>query len=125
MAFLDWSDSFNTMTQTLTTTIGETYTVSYWVASDHPNLLQVTFGGSTLFDGTAPTTGGSYVEYSYNSVATSTSTILTFSGRRTSGGVTLLDDVSVTAEGGAPEPATWLLAAAPLIGLAVSRRRNR
>src|SRR2546423_10150375 len=97
MAFLDWSNSFNTITQTLTTDVGQTYTISYWVADEEPNLLEVTFGGSTLFNGTAPTNGstaGDYVEYTFNSTATSTSTVLTFSGQRTVGGGTLLDDVS-------------------------------
>jgi hypothetical protein len=49
MAFLDWSNSFNTITQTLTTVVDQTYATSYWVADDQANLLQVTLGGSTLF----------------------------------------------------------------------------
>jgi hypothetical protein len=125
MAFLDWSDSFNTITQTLATVSGQTYTISYWVASDQPNLLEVTFGGSTLFNGTAPTNGvtpGGYVEFSFNSTATSTSTVLAFSGQRTVRGGTLLDDVSVTASA-VPEPATSILTAGALLWLGVSRRR--
>jgi hypothetical protein len=31
MAFLDWNDSFNTITQALPTVIGQTYTISYRV----------------------------------------------------------------------------------------------
>ena len=125
MAFLDWSNSFNTITQTLTTAVGQTYAISYWVADGEPNLLEVTFGGSTLFNGTAPTNGATasdYVEYTFNSTATSTSTVLTFSGQRSTGrGGTLLDDVSVTA---VPEPATWLLTSVALLGLCVLRRRD-
>jgi hypothetical protein len=124
MAFLDWSNSFNTITQTLTTDVGQTYTISYWVADGEPNLLEVTFGGSTLFNGTAPTNGttaGDYVEYTFNSTATSTSTVLAFSGQRTVGGGTLLDDVSVSA---VPEPATWVLTSVALLGLCVLRRRD-
>ncbi len=127
MAFLDWSDTFNTITQTLATVSGQTYTISYWVASDQPNFLEVTFGGSTLFNGTAPTNGATsagYVEYSFNSTATSTSTVLAFSGQRTVRGGTLLDDVSVTASA-VPEPATWILTAGALLGLGVSYRRHR
>lgn len=78
MAFLDWSNTFDTITQTLTTVIGQTYTVSYFVAGSQPNFLEVTFGGSTLFNGTAPTNGvgspSDYVQYTFNSTATSTST---------------------------------------------------
>src|SRR6516225_11578548 len=29
MGFLDWSNTFNTITQTLTTVVGQTYTISY------------------------------------------------------------------------------------------------
>ena len=87
MGFLDWSNTFNTVTQTLTTVIGQTYTISYFVAGTNPNSLEVTFGGSTLFNGTSPTNGiGSptdYAQYTFNSTATSTSTVLAFSGQRT------------------------------------------
>lgn len=125
MAFLDWSNSSNTITQDLTTVIGQTYTISYWVADGQPNLLEVMFGGSMLFDGTAPANGtlsGAYVEYTFNATATSTSTVLAFSGQRTTGrGGTLLDDVSVTA---VPEPATGLLTSVALLGLVVLRWRH-
>jgi hypothetical protein len=124
MAFLDWSTTLNTITQTLSTVVGQTYEVSYWVADGQPNFLQVTFGGSTLFDGTAPTSGvspGDYVEYTFDVTATSTSTVLAFSGQRTEGGGTLLDDVSVAA---VPEPATLLLTPAGLLGLVLLRRRH-
>jgi hypothetical protein len=115
MAFLDWSDSFNTISQTLATAIGQTYTISFWVAGDQPNFLNVTFGGSTLFNGTAPATPG-YVQFTFDSTAASTSTVLAFSGQRTVRGVELLDDVSVT-ETTVPEPATWLLMLSALVAL--------
>ena len=120
MAFLDWSTSFNTITQALPTVIGRTYTISYWVFDGRANPLEVSFGGSTIFNGTAPVSG-SYVQYSFDSVATSTSTVLAFSGQRTLGGGTLLDDVSVTAS---PEPGTWFLTSVALFGLATWRRRS-
>jgi hypothetical protein len=126
MAFLDWSDTLDTTTQTLTTFIGQNYTISYWVAGSAANFLEVTFGGSTLFNGTAPTGGvaspSDYVEYTFNATATSTSTVLAFSGQRTVSGEILLGDVSVTA---IPEPAPWLLTAVPLLGLGALRFKLR
>lgn len=123
MAFLDWSNTFNTTTQTLTTVVGQTYTISYWVLDQHSNFLNVTFGSSTLFNGTAPTIGD-YVQFTFNSTATSTSTVLAFSGQRTTGrGGTLLDDVSVTPSA-VPEPTTWLLTSVALIGVGALRRRH-
>ena len=96
MAFLDWSTTFNTTTQTLTTVPGQTYAISYWVDDTWANLLQVNFGASQIFNGTAPT-NGDYVQYIFNATATSSSTVLAFSGQRSTGrGGTLLDDVSVT-----------------------------
>jgi MYXO-CTERM domain-containing protein len=123
MAFLDWSNSFDTISQTLTTVIGQTYTISFWVASDQPNFLNVTFGGSTLFNGTAPAIGD-YVQFAFDSTAASTSTVLAFSGQRTAGGIEVLDDVSVSASG-VPEPATWLLTPVALLGLGALRRRHQ
>jgi hypothetical protein len=126
MAFLDWSDTFDTTAQTLTTVIGQTYAISYFVAGSQANLLEVTFGGTTLFDGTAPTGGVStpsdYVEYDFVAAATSTSTVLAFSGERTVSGEILLDDVSVSA---VPEPTPWLLTAVPLLGLGALRFKLR
>jgi hypothetical protein len=122
MAFLDWSNTLDTTTQTLTTVIGQDYTISYWVAGSEANFLEVTFGGSTLLNGTSPTGGvaspSDYVEYTFNAIATSTSTVLAFSGERTVSGEILLDDVSVTAT---PEPSTLLLTGLSLV--AVSLRR--
>jgi hypothetical protein len=125
MAFLDWSTTLDTTTQTLATVAGQNYTISYWVAGSQANFLEVTFGGSTLFDGTAPTNGvvssSDYVHYVFDATATSTSTMLAFSGQRTVGGEILLDDVSVTAT---PEPSTLLLTGFCLVA-AVSCRAVR
>jgi hypothetical protein len=126
MAFLDWSNTLDTTTQTLTTVIGQDYAISYWVAGSEANFLEVTFGGSTLFDGTAPTNGvassSDYAQYVFDATATSTSTVLAFSGQRTVGGEILLDDVSVTAT---PEPFTLLLTGPCLVAVALRRTLSK
>ena len=126
MAFLDWADTLDTTAQTLATVAGQSYTISYWVAGSQPNFLEVTFGATTLFDGTSPTTGlgssGDYVHYVFDATATSASTELAFSGQRTVGGEILLDDVSVTAT---PEPSTWLLTGFCLVAAVLYRSATK
>ena len=61
MAFLDWSITTNTIAQTLNTRAGQTYTIIYWVAGGHANSLSVTFGGTTLFSGTSPPNGVTFL----------------------------------------------------------------
>jgi hypothetical protein len=136
-AYLDWNYTLNTLSQTLATTVGVTYVISFYLADTAPNPVTVYFGNQLLFNGTAPTGGtnaaGDYVLYSNNAPALSSSTILSFTGQYnngvmgggTGGGTgTLLDNVSVTATSPIPEPST--LGFTALGGLALlSLRRKR
>ena len=124
MAFLDWDGNPNTITQTLTTVAGQTYTISFWVYDQNANSFEATFGGSTFDTTDLASCVGSpsdYVLCNFNATTTSTSTALAFSGERTVRGEILLDDVSVTA---APEPPTWALTSVALLGLVVLLRRH-
>jgi hypothetical protein len=121
-AYLNWSDTVNTLSQTLTTVVGQTYTFSFWLADTSANPVTVTWGGQTVFNGSAPANGvvspGNYVNFTYSVTATSTSTVITFTGQYTEGGYgTILDDVSVTPNGvpSTPAPRSLYLC---LIGLA-------
>jgi hypothetical protein len=123
--YLDEGYGVNTISQTLTTVVGQSYTVSFWVADDTANSVIVTFGGQTLFNGTAPTNGvssaGDYVNFTYSVTATSTSTALTITGQYFNGNGTILDDVSVTPNGvpSTPAPRSLYLCLIGLAGLAL------
>lgn len=130
MAYLDTNNTTNEVEQTLTTVVGQAYLISYWVADTAQNFLGATFGDQLLFVGTAPANGVSlasdYVNETLTLTADSTSTILSFTGRWTSGNGTILDDVSVTAipSPSAPEPATLGFTALGCIALFAKRGRR-
>ena len=114
-AYIDYGNGVDTLDQTLTTAVSQQYTVSFWVADNFADPLTVSFGGVTIFNGTAPTNGISsvsdFVNYTFTPTATSTSSDLSFSSQFTYNGQygIILDDVSVTATGGGssvPEPGT-------------------
>lgn len=84
------------ISQTLNTIAGTTYTLDYFLASDGatPNEFKVVWGNTTLVDKmNIPDQG--YVEYTFQVNATSASSILTFYGRNDNGFLSL-DDVSVS-----------------------------
>jgi hypothetical protein len=139
--------------QDLPTTIGDTYTISFWYdlgnttctdecvgegPSDDPNdtfaELEATWGATTIFNVIAddvPDQG--WVNFTINAVATSTSTQLEFFGRQDPAQLGV-DDVCVDLAGGScggeaavPEPAALLLSGSGLAGfgfLALQRRRR-
>ena len=115
------------LSQSLSTTVGDTYTLNFWFGSAYGNPMEVQalFGGAVVEDlvsiGVTP-----YTEYTVSGlVATSTTTQLEFLGRQDLG-FNELDDVSVTDNGPtAPEPAFWLLGLGGMLTLAAARRLVR
>ena len=130
--FADLDPNATTISQTLNTTAGVTYEVSWYLAQDTlpdptvtcggtpcTNLLTVSFGGTTLTDVTGIPEQG-YTLYSFTSEATSGSTVLSLTIGN-SAGENLLDDVSVTAT---PEPSPVFLLGGGLLCFLLRKRAD-
>lgn len=108
------------ISQTISTTIGQEYEISFWhqcLAYGSPNSFSVTFGGS-LLDSQQDLTPAGWVQESYRAVATNNSTTVTF-GFRDDPEYIYADDFSVQA---VPEPTS--IVALSLGSLALIRRRR-
>ncbi len=119
-----------TLSQTLATTVGGVYSVTFWLEQHttptpgYTHLFSADFGGTTLLT-LAPTVAlpglvGVYTQYSSTIAATATSTLLNFSFENDDS-YWSFDDVSVSAVA-TPEPSTGLLAGVALGGLLLLRR---
>jgi hypothetical protein len=108
-ADLDAGFVTNELSQTLSTVAGQSYLVSFWLSDDTGgNPLQVSFGSTSLINGTTPALGsGNYELLTFNVVATGSTSDLSFTSKYSRGGVgAVIDDVSVTTTS-VPEPTTW------------------
>jgi hypothetical protein len=129
----------DSLTQTLVTTPGQVYTISFWANADVENTFSATFGGVAVSG--APSiinlngfpsnvwlgNSGEFTFYSGTAMATGASTDLTLTATGIPGGtgVTVeIDDVSVTSSI-IPEPSSAVLAAIGAIGGLVMLARNR
>jgi hypothetical protein len=121
-----------TLSQTFATTVGATYTVSFYMATATvdgdtllTNALTAKFGTSTLASLSA-VADSSYKLYTYDVAATAAST--TFSLAMTNlTGEFILDDFSVTKDAvvAVPETSTTVLMGAGLLALGFAARRKR
>ncbi len=130
-AFFDASlDDYDSISQSIPTTVGETYTFTFWLHNDvgnEPNSFIAQWAGTQVLN-LSSVNPFPYTEYSYTETATTSTTMIEFSGTEGtllgSGGTFFLDDVSVTAS--IPEPSTlsiWsLLGACGWLGMGVRRR---
>jgi hypothetical protein len=126
--FSDIVSNATTLSQTLATVAGTTYTVSFELAQqlEGPgtvnNSVVASFGGATLATLTNVAVQG-YTLYTYTATAGSASSLLSLTFGNDIGEF-LLDDVTVTAQAPLPAAGWLLLSALPLVG-AMTRRRNR
>src|ERR1035438_1386721 len=114
--FIDGGTAPVDLSQTLATTAGATYTVSFFLEQDtaptlgYTHAFSATFGGSTLLSLTPtvalPGAVGSYTQYSYAVTAATASTILNFSFENDDS-YWSFDDISVAGTA-TPEPSTFL-----------------
>ncbi|HEY4256480.1 MAG TPA: VPDSG-CTERM sorting domain-containing protein [Candidatus Udaeobacter sp.] len=121
--------SDGTLSQTLATTAGGLYTVSYWLANTGgtPNDFSMSFGGVTI-PGSVIIDGGAfgYTQFTFSGLlATTGSTVLEFSFRQDPGDWGL-DDISVDAARGVPDTgSSMLLLGLGLVGLCLAQRTLR
>jgi hypothetical protein len=130
-ADLNYASTLNSLTQTIPTIPNQTYILSYWNADTSPDPLTVSFGGSAIFSGNAPTAGvtspGDYGHYMFTVTPTSSTALLSFTGHYTGPGGslgTILDDVSLTP---IPEPSSSALVVFGILvvlGSLIYRRSN-
>lgn len=117
------------LSQTLTTTSGTNYILSYWLLDSAGGSLRdyfaVSFGGTLVAD-SVQTNADNYgwTQFQYNVTATDSSTVLLFNYYN--GGAWYLDNVSVEpgSIGAAPEPSTMVLLGGVLVGIGIIRSRK-
>ena len=121
----------NDIYQTLPTTPGEKYDLTYWLYSNGatPNQFVVSVGGATLFNET-DIPFQDWTKYNYQFTATTNATVLDFAGRDDPS-VLGLDDVSVTAVPAVPavpEPgatAFGVIAVGSILGMVARKRKAK
>jgi hypothetical protein len=114
-----------TLAQTLPTTPGDQYTVSFFLADPQggtPDYFSVAFGNASV---TLDNFGGSFgwQEYELTTTANSAETQLSFN-MRNNPGFWFIDNVTLQQGGSVPEPGTLVLFASGLLGIAGVTRRK-
>jgi hypothetical protein len=113
------------LSQTFSTTPGQSYTFDFWLEhnnTNNGNLFQASWNGNIILN-LSNQAFFNYTEYTFIEVATGTSSTIAFSGYEPPGRYNL-DNVSVTSNP-VPLPSALALLAPGLCGLAAIRRRFR
>ena len=118
----------DTISQTLATEIGATYHISFWLQSEadaNPDSMFSASFGNTLLVSLMNDPGFAYRNFTYDLVASSASSVLSFTGYNAPTAYDL-DDVSVTRVGSAevPEPGTAALLGLGFVGMMRLRRKQ-
>jgi hypothetical protein len=127
-AFFGPVGSIGTLTQVLTTVVGQQYSVSFDLRNTGgvPSSFNVLVGGNSIFSltnsGSFPSTYTTFSGFIFNAVSTATSLQLQY---RQDPGFWLVDNVSV--QGAVPEPGTWalMLVGFGAVGTAMRSRSRR
>jgi hypothetical protein len=113
------------ISQTLTTTVGQAYTVSFYLSNDMPaspgnnNEFQVLWNGALGTPHLVNTNAFTWTEYQFTATATGSSTPISFGFQNDAG----VFDITAVKAAPVPVPAALLLFGPGLAGIAIARRK--